>query len=81
MRKISWIGILGIVTLIGNASAQVPSECESYAYPYGACGFACQAGDFIEVSGKQTEHARHLCRRRRVLERRSEADEHLAPNQ
>jgi hypothetical protein len=52
MRKIFWIGILGIVTMIGNASAQVPSECGDGVIGYGGpCRFACQAGDFIWVSG------------------------------
>ncbi len=51
MRKMFWIGILGIVTTTGNATAQVSSECSGISVGEGSCRFACQAGDFIAVSG------------------------------
>jgi hypothetical protein len=54
MRKTFWIGILGIVTMIASASAQVPSECGGYFLGYDSCRFACQAGDYIAISGYGT---------------------------
>jgi hypothetical protein len=52
MRKVFLIGILGIVTAIGNTSAQVPpSECGGVYFFLDSCRFTCQAGDFIAVLG------------------------------
>jgi len=51
MHKMFWIGILGIIAMTGNTSAQVPSECGGGYLGYSSCRFACQSGDFIAISG------------------------------